>query len=147
MILVVLLCCWQTGSSTGESFIYAYMQAINYLIAQYFVSVERPCPSETVTFTCTVNGTSMRWEPSDVDRITVRTTLYNLNEPLMPRTGYTVSLIAFTDTTITSTLSRTAENGITVTCTVPFPTLTIVGSSTINVDLVGMFSLCYCMCH
>ena len=91
---------------------------------------------ETVIFTCTVNGSNVRWELSDVDRITVRTTVNNLNEPTMPQPGYTVTLTAFTDTTITSTLSRTAEDGITVSCDNPsLLTLTPVGSTTIN--LVG----------
>ena len=89
---------------------------------------------ETVIFTCTVTGNSVRWEASDVDRITVRNASYNLNEPVMPQPGYTTTLTAFTDTTITSTLSRTAEDGITVSCDNPFPTLTV-GSTTIN--LVG----------
>ena len=90
---------------------------------------------ETVTFTCTVNGSSLRWELSDVSRIIVRTTLYNISEPVMPRPGYTVTLTAFTDTTITSTLSRTAEDGITVECIATTPTIIIIGSTTI--DLVG----------
>ncbi len=91
---------------------------------------------EIVTFTCIVNGSSIRWELSDVDRITVRTTVNNLNEPTMPQPGYTVTLTAFTDTTITSTLSRTTEDGITVSCDNPSPSsLTTVGSTTMN--LVG----------
>ena len=45
--------------------------------------------------------------------------------------GYTVTLIAFNETTLTSTLSRTAENGITVSCMGFVPTLTTIGSSTI----------------
>ncbi len=99
--------------------------------AQYSVSVERPCPMETVTFTCTAPGDSLRWEPSDVVRITILSTSA-LNVPLM-RSGYTVTLIAANDITLTSTLSRTAENGITVSCVDP-PTTTI-GSSMIR--LVG----------
>ena len=90
---------------------------------------------ETVTFTCTVTGNSVRWELSDVDRITVRNASYNFNEPGIPRPGYTVTLTAFTDTTITSTLSRTAEDGITVSCIAITPTITTIGSTTI--DLVG----------
>ncbi len=101
--------------------------------AQYSVSVERPCPMETVTFTCTAAGDSLRWEPSDVSRITVRATNSGVN--VLMQSGYTVTLIAFNDTTLTSTLSRTAENGITVSCVDPLPTLTTIGSSTIR--LVG----------
>ena len=88
---------------------------------------------ETVVFTCTAPGDSLRWVPSDVSRITVRFTS-DVNVSLM-QSGYTVTLIAANDTTLTSTLSRTAENGITVTCVDPLPTLTTVGSSTIQ--LVG----------
>ena len=86
---------------------------------------------ETVTFTCTVNGSSLRWEPSDVARFTVSTAI-SINEPLIPRPGYTVTLTAVTDTTITSTLSRTAEEGITVECVDPLPTVITVGSTTIR---------------
>ncbi len=93
---------------------------------------------ETVTFTCTAPGDSLRWEPSNVSRITIRSTS-GLNVPLMPQPGYTVTLIAFNDTTLTSTLSRTAENGITVSCVDPLPTLTTIGSSMIH--LVGELQL------
>ena len=89
---------------------------------------------ETITFTCTVTSNSLRWEPSDVDRFTIRTTLYNLNEPLMPQPGYTATLTAVNDTSLTSILSRVAEDGITVTCDNPLPTLTTVGSTTINLS-------------
>ncbi len=105
--------------------------------AQYSVSVERPCPMETVTFTCTAPGDSLRWVPSDVSRINVRSTT-DINMMLI-HTGYTVTLIAFNDTTLTSTLSRTAENGITVSCVDPLPTPTTIGSSMIR--LVGEFLL------
>ncbi len=84
------------------------------LKAQYSANVERPCPMETVTFTCTAPGDFVRWEPSDVSPITILSTS-DLNVPHM-RSGYTVTLIAANDTTLTSTLSRTAENGITVSC-------------------------------
>ena len=94
---------------------------------------------ETITFTCTATGNTLRWEPSDVDRISIRITVYNLNEPQMPQPGYIATLIAFdnttTETILTSTLSRTAEDGITVSCVDPSPTLTIVGSTSIS--LVG----------
>ncbi len=106
--------------------------------AQYSVSVERPCPMETVTFTCTAPGDSLRWSPSDVTSITILSSL-GLNVPLM-QSDYTVTLIAFNDTTLTSTLSRTAENGITVSCVeLSIPTLTTIGSSTIR--LVGELQL------
>ncbi|XP_064407176.1 uncharacterized protein LOC135352000 isoform X2 [Halichondria panicea] len=97
--------------------------------AQYSVSVERLCPMETVTFTCTGAGTFLRWEPSDVTPITILSTS-GLNAPLM-HSGYTVTLLAFNDSTLTSTLSRTAENGITVSCLGFMPVSTI-GSSTIR---------------
>ncbi|XP_064402268.1 uncharacterized protein LOC135348048 isoform X2 [Halichondria panicea] len=105
--------------------------------AQYSVSVERPCPMETVTFTCTAAGDFLRWEPSDVTRtIAVRSTS-DLNVASVV-SGYTVTLIAFNDTTLTSTLSRTAKNGTTVSCVGIVPTLTTIGSSTIRlVDLPG----------
>ena len=76
----------------------------------------------------------MFWEVSDVSRITVLNTA-NLNEPLMLASDYTVRLTAVTDTTMTSTLSRTAEDGITVSCIDPLPTMITLGSTTIN--LVG----------
>ena len=106
--------------------------------AQYSVSVERPCPMETVTFTCTAPGDSLRWSPSDVTSITILSSL-GLNVPLM-QSDYTVTLIAFNDTTLTSTLSRTEENGITVSCVeLSITTLTTIGSSTIR--LVGELQL------
>ncbi len=102
--------------------------------AQYSVSVERPCPMETVTFTCTAPGDALRWSPSDATPITIISSTSGLNVPLM-QSGYTVTLIAANDTTLTSTLSRTAENGITVSCLGTVPTLTTIGSSMIQ--LVG----------
>ncbi len=92
---------------------------------------------ETVTFTCTALGDSLRWALSDVSApITVRTTI-ELNVPLM-RSGYTVKLTAFDNTTLTSDLSRIAENGTTVTCVRLMPATTV-GSSTIR--LVGELQL------
>ncbi len=88
---------------------------------------------ETVTFTCTAPGDSLRWVPSDISRITVRSTS-DLSVPNV-ESGYTVTLIAANDTTLTSTLSRIAENGITVSCVDPLPTPTTIGSSMIR--LVG----------
>ncbi len=98
---------------------------------------------ETVTFTCTAAGDFLRWEPSDATPITILSTL-GLNVSLM-QSGYTLSLIAFNDTTLTSTLSRTAENGITVSCVeLSMPDLTTIGSSTIS--LVGELQLVvYCL--
>ncbi len=86
---------------------------------------------EMVTFTCIV--TTVRWEATDVSCITVCSTSYNLNEPLMPRPGYTVTLTAFNDTSLTSTLLRVAEDGITVSCVTSTQTITAVGSTTISV--------------
>ena len=92
---------------------------------------------ETVTFTCTAAGDSLRWVPSDTSApITVRNTI-DLNVSLM-QSGYTVKLTAFNDTSLTSTLSRTAENGITVSC-VGFVPISTIGSST--VQLVGELQL------
>ncbi len=106
------------------------------------MSVERPCPMETVTFTCTLPGSSLRWQPSDVDRITIRNTA-ELNVPFMLAThpGYTVTLTAVNDTSLTSTLSRAAVDGITVSCIATSPTLTTIGSTTINVvgELLSLF--------
>ena len=91
---------------------------------------------ETVTFTCTAPGDSLIWKLSDVTDIEILSTL---NVPVM-RSGYTVTLIAANDTTLTSTLSRTAENGITVSCVeLSIPTLTTIGSSIIR--LVGELQL------
>ncbi len=101
---------------------------------------------ETVTFTCTAPGDSLRWVPSDVSRITIRPTTSGVNVPLMPQPGYTATLIAFNDTTVTSTLSRTAENGITVSCVGfvdPLLTQTTIGSLTIQ--LVGECLSIVCM--
>ncbi len=88
---------------------------------------------ETITFTCTVTGEFLRWELSDVSQIAIRNTS-DLNVPIMNR-NYIVTQTAFTDTTITSTLSRKAEDGINVSCVDLLPTLTTIGSTTI--DLVG----------
>ncbi len=93
---------------------------------------------QTVTFTCTVPGDSLRWELSDANRITIRPTTFTLNVPVM-QSGYTATLTAFNDTTLTSTLSRTAENGVTVSCEGLVPTLTTIGSSMIR--LVGELQL------
>ncbi len=91
---------------------------------------------ETVTVTCTAPGNFLRWELSDVSIIfTVRE---DTNEP-QEQFGYTATLIAFNDTSLTSTLSRTAENGITVSCVGFVPTLTTIGSSMIR--LVGELQL------
>ncbi len=85
---------------------------------------------ETVIFTCTAPGDSLRWEPSNSRTIAVRSTS-GLNVANVV-SGYTVTLIAFNDTTLTSTLSRIAENGITVSCVGVVPTLTTIGSSMIR---------------
>ncbi len=61
-------------------------RSVNFVLstsAQYSVNDERPCPMETVTFTCTVPGDRILWEPSDVGRITLRNSS-DLNVPLMP---------------------------------------------------------------
>ncbi len=86
---------------------------------------------ETVTFTCTAAGDALRWMSSD-DTINILSTS-DLDVPFV-QSGYNVTLIAFNDTTLTSTLSRTAENGSTVSC-VGFMPISTIGSSTIQ--LVG----------
>ena len=70
----------------------------------------------TVTFTCTSPGNLLRWDPSDVSRFDVDTRFTPINMPEMPQPGYTVTLTALNETSLTSTLTRRAENGITVTC-------------------------------
>ncbi len=95
---------------------------------------------ETVTFTCTAPGSSLRWQPSDVSRITIRNTA-ELNVPLPTQPGYTLTLTAFTDTSLTSALSRVAVDGITVSCIATTPTLTTIGSTTINLAGELLFSL------
>ncbi|XP_064402793.1 complement receptor type 1-like isoform X2 [Halichondria panicea] len=120
-LIGVFLICFLAGFST----------------AQYSVSVERPCPMDTVTFTCTAPGDSLRWSPSDATPITILSSPSGLNVPRVV-SGYTVTLIAFDNDTLTSTLSRTAENGVTVSCLSTVSTLTTIGSSTIRlVDSPG----------
>ncbi len=94
---------------------------------------------ETVIFTCTVTGDRLRWSPSDVDHITILNTA-DINEPLMPQPGYIVRVTALTDTTMTSTLSKAAVDGITVSCIDPLPTLTTIG--TMIISLVGELRVC-----
>ncbi len=92
---------------------------------------------ETVTFTCTAPGDSLRWVFSDSTSFIILSTS-DLNVPIVV-SGYTVTLIAVDNATLTSTLSRTAENGITVSCVGFVLTLTTIGSSMIR--LVGEFQL------
>ena len=84
----------------------------------------------TVTFTCTSPVNILLWELSDVESITVDTRFTPLNMPEMPQPGYTVTLTAFNETSLTSTLTRRAENGITVTCV--DPSSVEIGSETIQ---------------
>ena len=92
---------------------------------------------ETVAFTCTAPGEVLRWESNVARTITVCSTSSDLNVPIVV-SGYTVTLIAVDNATLTSTLSRTAENGITVSC-VGFMPVSTIGSSMIR--LVGEFQL------
>ncbi len=100
---------------------------------------------DTVTFTCTAAGDTLRWQPSDLTSAGISIlSSSNLNETVVV-SGYTVTLIAVdnnTDlnTTLTSTLSRTAENGITVSC-VGFMPVSTIGSSIIS--LVGELPFIY----
>ncbi|XP_064400519.1 uncharacterized protein LOC135346723 [Halichondria panicea] len=74
---------------------------------------------EIVTFTCTSPGTLISWSLSDLSvNIIVDRGINELNMALMQQ-GYTVTLTAFNNTSLTSTLSRTAENGVRVTCLDP----------------------------
>ncbi len=101
------------------------------------MSDERPCPMETVTFTCTAAGDVLRWVSSDDTTINILSTS-DLDVPFVI-SGYTVTLIAADNTTLTSTLSRTAENyRITVSC-MGFMPISTIGSSTIQ--LVGKLHL------
>ncbi len=139
-LIGVLLICFLAGLSTGKTnYRFPYIEHCMFCKAQYSVSMERPCPMETVTFTCTAPGEFLRWEPSDSTRIIILSSPSYLNVPRVV-SGYTVTLIAIDNTTLTSTLSRTAENGITVSCVeLSIPTLTTIGSSIIR--LVGEFQL------
>ncbi len=121
-LIRILLPCFLVGFSTGKTdYKCPYIDHCMFRKAQYSVSVERPCPMETVTFTCTVPGDSLRWLPSDTQVITVRSSSSSdLNVPAMVL-SYTVTLTAFNDTTLTSDLSRIAENGITVSCEYALP--------------------------
>ncbi len=77
---------------------------------------------EMVTFTCTAPGTNLRWSISDVFLdIDIDPAFTPFNMPLMTDTvpPYTFTLIAFDNISLTSTLSRIAENGITVICLNP----------------------------
>ncbi len=99
--------------------------------ATFLVSDEMPCPMEKVTFTCTAPGDLLRWSPSDdASFINVNSENTPLNMPEMPRSGYTVTLTAFNNTSLTSTLSRIAENGIIVICL--DPPNDMIGSATIQ---------------
>ncbi len=97
------------------------------------MSVERPCPIETVTFTCTVPGDTLVWEVSDANRVVVTTSDYILIESVLLRSVYTMTLTAFDNATATFTVSRAAVNGITFSCMSLTTTLTVIGSTTINV--------------
>ncbi len=63
-------------------------------------------------FTCTAPGTNLRWSLSDAPNIDVDSEFTPLNMPEIPVPGYTVTLTAINDTSLTSTLSRVAENGV-----------------------------------
>ncbi len=94
---------------------------------------------ETVTFTCTAIGNVLLWDLPG-NRITVLAT----SDPLVMGPDYTVTLIAFNNTTLTSTLSITAENGITVSCSEIVSTHITIGSSTIR--LAGeVLSIVHCL--
>ncbi len=96
---------------------------------------------ETVTFTCTAPGSSLRWQPSDVDRITIRNTAeLNVLFMLATHPGYTITLTGSNATSLTSALSRVAVDGITVSCIATTPTLTTIGSTTIHLAGELLFS-------
>ncbi len=89
---------------------------------------------ETVTFTCTAPGSTIIWVLSDVSDITVTTTSVAVNVSEIVR-GYIVTLTAVTNTSLTSTLSRVAEDGIIVSCIATMPIVDTIGSTTVT--LVG----------
>ena len=99
--------------------VYIELNVSHSLSATFLVNDERPCPMEIVTFTCTSPGTLISWSLSDLSvNIIVDRGINELNMALMQQ-GYTVTLTAFNNTSLTSTLSRTAENGVRVTCLDP----------------------------
>ncbi len=85
---------------------------------------------ERVTFTCTAPGVVLRWSPSDVSNIDVDSEFTPLNMPEMPVPGYIVTLTGFNDTSLTSTLTRVARDGVMVTCL--DPPNDVIGSATIQ---------------
>ncbi len=86
---------------------------------------------ERVTFTCTAPVALLRWLLSDVESpLDVDSEFTPLNTSLMPAPGYTVTLTAFNDTSLTSTISRVAENGVMVTCL--DPPNDVIGSASIQ---------------
>ncbi len=102
-----------------------------FLTATFLVSNERPCPMERVTFTCTAPGAIIGWSISDVtSNIVVDSDIDGLNMARILQ-DYTVTLTAVNDSSITSTISRIAENRVTVTCEVA-TTNVIIGSATIQ---------------
>ena len=85
--------------------------------------VGRPCPGELVTFTCTVTGVELVWDPSDESPILISTV-----RPSSTRGLYAAMLTSNTTTELTSTLSTTARDGVTVECqTVDSVTIQVAG--------------------
>ncbi len=81
----------------------------------------------------------MRWQPQMLFVLLFLTLLVLTYQYRLMQPGYTLRQTAFTDTTMTSTLSRVAEEGVTVSCEAITPTLTTIGSTTIH--LAGELSL------
>ena len=84
--------------------------------------VGRPCPGELVTFTCTVPGVEVFWDPGGENRISINI----LSTTSITEGLFTATLLSSNATSITSTLLTTARDDVTVEC------LTV-GSVTIQV--------------
>ncbi len=95
------------------------------------MSPEVACPMENVTFTCTGSGNTLGWNLPDGFKIEI--VARDGGELNMPDTfgDYIVAVTAFNGTSVTSTLTTAAVNGITVTCLEGSPPSVNVGTGTI----------------
>ena len=105
--------------------------------------VGRPCPEESITFTCTVPGVEVFWEPPGVSRITITpSSTESVIEGL-----YTATLLSSNATSITSTLLTTARDGVTVEClTVGSVTIQVAGIYSDSVLAIVMYGSELCSC-
>ena len=100
--------------------------------------IGRPCPGETVTFSCTVPGVEVFWDPNDAN-------LISINPMSSPVTEgqYTAIFISSNATSITSSLSTTARDDVMVEClSVGSVTIRVAGGSFHHVYV----SSCACFC-